>query len=64
MDVGSVLTVSLSDTKIRNDIGMAVLAKQMDTEDKAGVALLDMMKKSMMEKSVNQNLGNSIDISI
>ena len=35
MDVGGVLTVTLSDAKTRNDRGMAVLAKQMDTNEQA-----------------------------
>ncbi|MBO4782989.1 MAG: YjfB family protein [Lachnospiraceae bacterium] len=64
MDVGGVLTVTLSDAKTRNDIGMAVLAKQMDTEEQAGVAMIDMMNKSFMEKSVNPKVGSNIDISI
>ncbi len=64
MDVGGVLTVTLSDAKTRNDIGMAVLAKQMDTEEQAGVAIIDMMNKSFMEKSVNPKVGSNIDISI
>ncbi|MBR6474307.1 MAG: YjfB family protein [Lachnospiraceae bacterium] len=64
MDVGGVLTVTLSDAKTRNDIGMAVLAKQMDTEEQAGVAMIDMMNKSFMEKSVNPKVGGNIDISI
>ena len=64
MDVGGVLPVTLSDAKTRNDIGMAVLAKQMDTEEQAGVAMIDMMNKSFMEKSVNPKVGSNIDISI
>ncbi|MBR4781758.1 MAG: YjfB family protein [Lachnospiraceae bacterium] len=64
MDVGGVLTVTLSDAKTRNDIGMAILAKQMDTEEQAGVAMIDMMNKSFMEKSVNPKVGSNIDISI
>ena len=64
MDVGGVLTVTLSDAKTRNDIGMAVLAKQMDTEEQAGAAMIDMMNKSFMEKSVNPKVGGNIDISI
>ena len=64
MDVGGVLTVTLSDAKTRNDIGMAILAKQMDTEEQAGVAMIDMMNKSFMEKSVNPKVGGNIDISI
>lgn len=64
MDVGGVLTVTLSDVKTRNDIGMAVLAKQMNTEEQAGAAMIDMMNKSFMEKSINPKVGSNIDISI
>ena len=64
MDVGGVLTVTLSDAKTRNDIGMAVLTKQMDTENQAGAAMIDMMNRSFLEKSVNPKVGSNIDISI
>ena len=64
MDVGGALTITLSDTKIRNDIGFAVLAKKMDTDEQAGAALIDMMNRSFMEKSVNPNVGGNIDISV
>ena len=64
MDVGGVLTVTLSDAKTRNDIGMAVLAKQMDTNEQAGAAMIDMMNRSFMEKSVNPAVGSKIDISV
>jgi len=64
MDVGGALNITLSDTKIRNDIGFAVLAKKMDTDEQAGAALIDMMNRSFMEKSVNPNVGGNIDISV
>jgi len=64
MDVGGVLTVTLSDAKTRNDIGMAVLAKQMDTDKQAGAAMIDMLNRSVMENSVNKGVGGNIDISI
>ena len=64
MDISPVLTISLNDTKIKNDIGIAVLAKQMDTEEQIGAALINMIQKSSMEKSVNPGLGANIDLSI
>ncbi len=60
----SVLTVTFSDAKIKNDIGIAVLAKSMDTEKQAGKAMIDMMNRSMMEKSLNPGVGGNIDISL
>lgn len=64
MNVSPVLTVTLDDTMIKNKIGMAVLAKQMDTEKQAGTAMVDMLNKSVMERSVNSDLGGSIDVSL
>ena len=64
MDVGGVLTVTLSDAKTRNDIGMAILAKQMDTNEQAGAAMIDMMNRSFMEKSINPAVGGNVDISV
>ena len=64
MGVDSVLTVTLSDTKIRNDIGMAVLSKQMDTEKQAGAAMINMMNRTFMETSVNPNVGSNIDVCV
>ena len=64
VDVGGVLTVTLNDTKTRNDIGFAVLAKEMDTEKQAGAAMIDMLNRSFMENSVNKNLGSNIDICV
>ena len=63
MDIGA-LSLTLSDTRIRNDISMAVLDKSMDVEKQAGEAMIDMMNRSMMEKSVNPNVGSGLDISI
>ena len=64
MDVSPVLTVTLNDSMIKNKIGMAVMAKQMDTEKQMGAAMIDMLNRSVMEKSINPELGGSIDISI
>lgn len=64
MDISPVLTISLNDTKIKNDIGIAVLAKHMDTEKQIGAALIEMIDRSTMENSVNPKLGGNIDISL
>ena len=60
----SVLTVTLSDSAIKNKIGMAVLAKSMDVEKQAGAAMIDMLEKSVMEKSINPDVGGNIDVSL
>ena len=40
-----------------------MLSKTLDTQEQAGAALLDMMRRSM-EHSVNPSLGGNIDISL
>lgn len=56
MDIAG-LSVAKSQTQLMTDIGIAVLAKNLDTVEKAG----DNMIK-MMEQSVAPNLGQNIDI--
>lgn len=58
MDIAS-LSTALSMTQLNNDIGVAMLSKQLDTMEDMG----DSMVK-IMEQSVTPHLGGNIDISI
>lgn len=58
MDI-TALSTSMSMTDVNSQIGIAVLAKNLDTMEDMG----DGMKK-MMEMSVNPNLGANIDVSV
>ena len=58
MDI-TALSTSMSLANVQSDVGVAVLAKNLDViED-----MSDGMKK-MMELSVNPNLGGNIDVSV
>lgn len=58
MDIAS-LSTAMSMTQTQNDVGIAVLGKQLDMVEVMGDSML-----KMMEQSVTPHLGGSIDISI
>ena len=54
------LSMAMSQNKVMNDVGVAMLSKSLDTFTEAG----DMMTKVVMEQSVNPDIGGNIDISV
>ena len=58
MDIAA-LSTSMSLADVNSQVGMAVLAKNLDTIETMG----DGMKK-MMEMSVNPNLGANFDVTV
>ncbi len=58
MDIAA-LSMGLSQVKLAQDIGMAVMKMAMETSE---VQLADMTK--LMEQSVNPNIGANLDISL
>ena len=58
MDIAA-LSASMSLADVNSQVGIAVLAKNLDTIEELG----DGMKK-MMELSVNPNLGANIDVTV
>ena len=63
MDIAGLSTV-LAATQTQEAVGVKVLKEQLDTSEVMGNAMIDMMNRSMMELSVNPNLGGNIDISV
>lgn len=61
MDIANI-SMEMSQTQVLTDIGTAMLAKSLDTVRDAGAGMIDMMERSMMENSVNPNLGGNIDL--
>ncbi len=59
MDIAA-LSMGLSQTRVLNEVGTAVLAKSLDTMESSGEQMVDMMKSSM-ELSVNPAIGANID---
>ena len=61
MDIAGV-SMALSQAKINNDVGVAVLGKAMDTNETLGDGLVKMLEKADMERSVNPKVGSNIDL--
>ena len=62
MDIPA-LSMALSQNKVLNDVGIAVLSKSLDTMQDTGEALVASIE-SIPETSVNPNIGGNIDIRI
>ena len=58
MDIAA-LSASMSLADVNSQVGIAVLAKNLDTIEDMGDGI-----KKMMEMSVNPNLGASIDVMV
>ncbi len=62
MDIPA-LSMALSQNRILNDVGIAMLSKNLDTMESAGEALVSTMD-SAAELSVNPDVGANFDIRI
>ena len=62
MDIPA-LSMALSQNKIMNDFGVAMLSKSLDNLQDMGEAMVETMDASM-ELSVNPNIGANFDIRI
>ncbi len=63
MDVAG-LSMALSQVSTMNDIGVAVLSKQLDMNESLGQSMVAMMDRSMMEQSVAPHIGSNFDMSV
>lgn len=63
MDIAG-LSMGLSQAQVVTDVGTAMLAKSLDMMETTGDGMVAMMERSMMENSVNPNLGGNIDIMV
>ncbi len=62
MDIPA-LSMALSQNRIMNDVGIAMLSKSLDVMQENGAAMVATMD-SMAELSVNPNVGSNIDLRI
>ena len=62
MDIPA-LSMALSQNKILNDVGVALLSKSLDTMQENGAALVASID-AIPETSVNPDIGSNIDIRI
>ena len=61
MDIAGV-SMALSNAKIANSVGTAVLGKTMDLNATMGQGLINMIDKASMERSVNPSVGSRFDM--
>ncbi len=66
MDVMNVanMAMNMSQTQLMTQVGTAVLSMSLDSMTEQGDAMVEIMNRSMMENSVNPDLGGNIDIMI
>lgn len=58
------LSMALAQNKALTDVSTKVLSMSLDQFEESGAEMIDMMNRSMMENSVNPNIGGNIDIMI
>lgn len=62
MDIPA-LSMAMSQNRVLNDFGIAMLSKSLDTMQENGAAMIATMD-SMAELSVNPDIGSNLDIRI
>ncbi len=56
------LSMALSASKVQSDWGTAMLSKNLDALKEVGDTITELMDVSALERSVNPNLGGTIDV--
>lgn len=63
MDIAGVAT-AMKQVSLQSQIGTAVLAKQMDTNEALGEQLVELIDAAAMERSVNPAVGAYFDMRV
>lgn len=63
MDIAG-LSMGMAQSRLMGDVGIAVLAKSIDTAQSTGAMLTDLIDSAALERSVNPDVGGNIDIRI
>ena len=58
------LSMALSASKVQSDWGTAMLSKNLDALKEVGGTIEEMLDVSALERSVNPDLGGTIDIRV
>jgi hypothetical protein len=61
MDIGR-LSSELGSVKLKGDVGVAVLSKNMDAMEKEGEGIVKMIDAAAMERSVHPHIGSNLDL--
>ncbi len=63
MDIAGIST-ALSNVRVQNQVGAAVLSKAMDTNEALGAGLVEMIDSAAMENSVTPWVGGNFDAKV
>lgn len=63
MDIAA-LSMSMAQSRLFTDVGVAMLSKSLDLSGEMGDSLTAMMERSVMEQSVTPHLGSNIDLTV
>ena len=63
MDIAGVST-ALSNVSLLSQVGTEVLSKAMDTNEKLGAGIVQMIDAAAMERSVNPDVGANFDMRV
>lgn len=63
MDIAN-LSMALSQTKVLDNVGVAMLKNSMEMNEDAGDGILKLLDSAAMELSVNPAVGGSFDVSV
>lgn len=58
------LSTQMKSDQLMTEVGTMMLAKTLDQVQAGGEGMVDMMSRSMLEQTVNPNLGGNVDILI
>ena len=58
------ISLNLNNINTQTKVGVAMLDNALELNDTMGSSIVDMMNKSMMEQSVNNNIGSNFDMYI
>lgn len=63
MDIAR-LSMSMAQSNLQTDVGVAMLSKSMDLAETTGAAITNMIDSAAMELSVNPHIGSNFDMSV
>ena len=63
MDIAA-LSMAMSQEKVMNEVGTAMLKNALDVQEDVGAEVFEMIDSAAMERSINPSIGNAVDISV
>lgn len=63
MDIAA-LSMSMAQTNLQQQVGVAMLSKSLDTADQVGNTISSMIDSASMELSVNPSVGGNFDMMV